>query len=166
MHGIEIDNENKKARIEEEIDELKAKLDDKKKELSAKEEEIQSKKSNNDDDTFISKAETEKKSIEKELKNLENQINSKRKEMEKTNTEQQSSDGSSLEVFNTKGNKKNTKPATSKQQFEIRKLPQLPQVGKLFTSGGHSYLAIEFWEDYELGEIEAERLKAKLCATK
>ena len=118
------------------------------------------------EDTFISKAETEKQSIEKELKILENQTSSKQKEIEKINAEQKSSDGSSLEVFNTKGNKKNTKPATSKQQFEIQKLPQLPQVGKLFTSGGHSYLAIEFWEDYELGKIEAERLKAKLCATK
>ena len=45
-------------------------------------------------------------------------------------------------------------------------LPQLPQVGELYESGDQSYLAIEYWDQYEQATKEAQRLKAKLCAIK
>jgi len=44
--------------------------------------------------------------------------------------------------------------------------PKLPKVGKLYQLNNQYFLAIEFWEEYELGKKEAERLKANLCAIK
>lgn len=44
--------------------------------------------------------------------------------------------------------------------------PKSTKVGKLFTNNQQIYLAIEFWEEYEEGKREAERLNAILCAIK
>ena len=49
---------------------------------------------------------------------------------------------------------------------DLQQYPQLPTIGKLFQVDSQSFLAIEFWEEYEQGKIEAERLKANLCVTK
>jgi hypothetical protein len=45
-------------------------------------------------------------------------------------------------------------------------LQQLPTIGKLFQVNSQQFLGIEFWEQYEQGKKEAERLKANLCAIK
>ena len=54
----------------------------------------------------------------------------------------------------------------SVRNFEIQNLPQLPQIGILYSAGGNHFLAIEYWEEYPLGKEEAKRLNSKLCATK
>ena len=119
---------------------------------------------NKTSDKFIHKVEDDIKKSEKEIKNLENQVNFKQKEIEKIGSEN-TGGGSSLEVFN-RGNKNSQKNSEIEKKFEIQNLPQLPKVGKLWQSNGKSYLAIDYWEDYELGVQESERLKAELCATK
>ena len=168
MHGIEIDEENRKAKLQEEINEIDEQIKTKQQELTEKKEELADKKKNTKSDdktahTFIKKLDDEIQKIEKSIKNFENQKNSKQKEIEKGNNENRRA-GSSLDAFGNTGNKQ--KNQSGGKSFELQNLPQLPQVGTLYQAGGKSFLAIEYWEDYEQGKAEAERLKAELCATK
>lgn len=167
-HGIEIDEENRKAKLQEEINEIDEQIKSKQQELTEKKEELADKKKNTKSDdktahTFIKKLEDEIQNIEKSIKNFENQKNSKQKEIEKGSDENRSA-GSSLDAFSNTGNKQ--KNQSGGKSFELQNLPQLPQVGKLYQAGGKSFLAIEYWEDYEQGKDEAKRLNAELCATK
>lgn len=50
--------------------------------------------------------------------------------------------------------------------IEETKLPFLPSVGKLYNAKGIDYLSISFWEEYDIANIEAQRLNAKLCANR
>lgn len=168
MHGIEIENENRKAKLQEEINEIDEQIKSKQQELTQKKEELADKKKNTKSDdktahTFIKKLEDEIQKIEKSIKNFENQKNSKQKEIEKGSDENRRA-GSSLDAFSNAGNKQ--KNQSGGKSFELQNLPQLPHVGTLYQAGGKSFLAIEYWEDYEQGKAEAERLKAELCATK
>ena len=168
MHGIEIENENRKAKLQEEINEIDEQIKSKQQELTEKKEELADKKKNTKSDdktahTFIKKLEDEIQKIEKSIKNFENQKNSKQKEIEKGSDENRSA-GSSLDAFSNTGNKQ--KNQSGGKSFELQNLPQLPQVGTLYQAGGKSFLAIEYWEDYEQGKAEAKRLNAELCATK
>lgn len=167
-HGIEIENENRKAKLQEEINEIDEQIKSKQQELTKKKEELADKKKNIKPDdktahTFIKKIEDEIQNIEKSIKNLENQKNSKQKEIEKGSDENRRA-GSSLDAFSNAGNKQ--KNQSGGKSFELQNLPQLPQVGTLYQAGVKSFLAIEYWEDYEQGKAEAERLNAELCATK
>ncbi|MBP5369884.1 MAG: hypothetical protein J6Z01_15675 [Bacteroidales bacterium] len=163
-HGVDIENENHKANLKDEIERLESQIEDKKKELEEQKAKLDNKVDNKTSDKFIHKVEDDIKKSEKEIKNLENQVNFKQKEIEKIGSEN-TGGGSSLEVFN-RGNKNSQKNSEIEKKFEIQNLPQLPKVGKLWQSNGKSYLAIDYWEDYELGVQESERLKAELCATK
>lgn len=167
-HGIEIENENRKAKLQEEINEIDEQIKSKQQELTKKKEELADKKKNikpddKTENTFITKLEDEIQNIDKSIQNLENQKNSKQKEIEKGNNENRRA-GSSLDAFSNTGNKQ--KNQSGGKSFELQNLPQLPQVGTLYQAGGKSFLAIEHWEDYEQGKVEANRLKAELCATK
>lgn len=167
MHGIEIENENRKAKLQEEINEIDEQINSKQQELTEKKGKLADKKKNikpddKTENTFIKKLEGEIQNIEKSIKNLKNQKNSKQKEIEKGSDENRSA-GSSLDAFSNTGNKQ--KNQSGGKSFELQNLPQLPQVGTLYQAGGKSFLAIEYWEDYEQGKAEAERLKAELCAT-
>ena len=50
--------------------------------------------------------------------------------------------------------------------IEATNLPFLPSVGKLYNAKGIDYLSISFWEEYDIANIEAQRLNAKLCANR
>lgn len=114
------------------------------------------------EDVFIQKDMDEENNIIKERERIENKINAKESEkdkIEKENTEP--AERSSLDVFSKK---KQSSGIYGK--FDIQNIPQLPQIGKLFSYERNTYLAIEYWEDYNLGKEEAERFNAKLCAIK
>lgn len=114
------------------------------------------------ENVFIQKDMDEENNIIKERERIENKINAKKSEkdkIEKENTEP--AERSSLDVFSKK---KQSNGISGK--FGIQNIPQLPQTGKLFSHERNTYLAIEYWEDYNLGKQEAERFNAKLCAIK
>ena len=114
------------------------------------------------EDVFIQKDMDEENNIIKEREGIKNKINAKKSEkdkIEKENTEP--AERSSLDVFSKK---KQSNGISGK--FNIQNIPQLPQIGKLFSHERNTYLAIEYWEDYNLGKQEAERFNAKLCAIK
>lgn len=114
------------------------------------------------EDVFIQKDMDEENNIIRERERIENKINAKESEkdkIEKENTEP--AERSSLDVFSKK---KQSNGISGK--FDIQNIPQLPQIGKLFSYERNTYLAIEYWEDYSLGKQEAERFNAKLCAIK
>lgn len=169
-HGFEIDVENRKAKVNEEIDALQKQIDDKQQELSKKNAELDSKKQELENSEseyekiFVSKLESEIKDVEKSIQHLENQKKSKQKEIVKIESEGSGS-GSSLDAFDSGKNRKRKNDDNGKP-FEIQNLPQLPRVGKLYLYNGNAYLAIENWEDYEIGKTEADRFSAKLCAIK
>jgi chromosome segregation ATPase len=49
-------------------------------------------------------------------------------------------------------------------ELPVPQFPQLPSLGVLYKQNNQDYLAIQYWEDYDQGKVEADRLKAKLCA--
>lgn len=171
-HIAEIEIENSKAKLDEEIKKLKVekseyqneknKLEFKKQEMEA---ESQSKEiDDRNQRQFINKCEDDIKNIDRKIKYLQNQI--KNKEQEKKNKQiTQNETESSLEEFIV--TKKDMYSNFKKELIQFpNDLQQLPQVGELFLVDSHPYLAIKYWEDYEAAEKEAERLKAKLCAIK
>jgi len=112
---------------------------------------------------FRGKYEEEKKKKIKRIENIDNEIKSKEKELEKIEKHQQSNEGSSLN--SVLGKEQNNKNLIQNKEFYIPSdIKHLPQIGTLFELGEKKYLEIEFWEDYEIGKKEAERLNAKLCA--
>jgi hypothetical protein len=111
---------------------------------------------------FIDKIKSEIENIEREVKRNNDEI--KRKENEKSRTNQNAESKSSLDEFVT--NQSSKQSLSNNKSLAVSDLPQLPKIGKLYQLNGQSYLAIEYWEQYDLGKTEAERLKAKLCAIK
>lgn len=111
---------------------------------------------------FINKLKSEIENMQREVKRIEDEIN--RKENEKSKSSQQSGSKSSLTEFVSNEPSKQT--SNSGKMLSIPDLPQLPKVGTLYQLNSQPYLAIEFWEQYEQGKSEADRLKAKLCAIK
>ena len=109
--------------------------------------------------TFIQKLKDDISKIEKQIKKYQNDIENKEKEKNKEVKPNEKT--SALDELDSSSKSQ----ANEKGIFvPIPNLPQLPQTGKLYQLGKDSYLAIEFWEEYEQGKKEAERLKAKLCA--
>jgi hypothetical protein len=112
--------------------------------------------------TFISKTESEIKDYERKINSLKNQIGAKEKEK---NKQIQPTDSSSLnELIGDTPSKRSG--AEKPKLVQIPNLDQLPTIGELFQVNSQHFLAIEFWEQYEQGKKEAERLKANLCAIK
>jgi septal ring factor EnvC (AmiA/AmiB activator) len=70
--------------------------------------------------------------------------------------------GSVLSGLSGGGKKTNQSGQTG--ELDVPHFPRLPLTGSLYTHNGQDYLAIVYWEDYNKGKEEAERLKAKLCA--
>lgn len=111
---------------------------------------------------FVNKLKSEIENIEKEVRRIGDEI--KRKEQDKSRSNQQSDRKSSLdEILSNQAGKQH---AASSKVLSVPDLPHLPEVGKLYQLNGQHYLAIEYWDEYETGKAEAERLKAKLCAIK
>lgn len=111
---------------------------------------------------FINKLKSEIENIQREVKRIEDEI--KRKESEKSKSGQQSENKSSLSEFFS--NESSKQSSNSGKLLSIPNLQQLPKVGKLYQLNSQPYLAIEFWDEYDQGKSEADRLKAKLCAIK
>lgn len=111
---------------------------------------------------FINKLKSEVENIQREVKRIEDEI--KRKENEKSKSSQQSGNKSSLSEYVS--NESSKQSSSSGKILSVPDLPQLPQIGKLYQLNSQPYLAIEFWEQYDQGKTETDRLKAKLCAIK
>ncbi|MBN2890938.1 MAG: hypothetical protein JXL97_03650 [Bacteroidales bacterium] len=110
---------------------------------------------------FRNKFEEEKKRFESEIRKIEQEIERKEKEKSKigNETDQQTSS------LNFVISGKESKSKNQKLEFTVpEKLLSLPKIGELYEQGNQKFLAIEFWEDYEIGKQETERLNAKLCA--
>jgi len=154
-HKIKNDLYNIAVQWIKEKDELEKKL----KEIQDVDHCLQELEEINEDSTFVQKLKDDISKIEKQIKKYQNDIENKEKEKNKEVKPNEKTsalyelDSSSKSQANEKG-----------IFVPMPNLPQLPQTGKLYQLGKESYLAIEFWEEYEQGKKEAERLKAKLCA--
>ena len=113
---------------------------------------------------IINKVEDEKNKIEKDIKELENKIKYEESEKQKINSQDEKEESSLTAILSKKDQKHQN--ATPAKGLDIQNLPQLPQTGNLFSANGDNFLAIENWEEYNDGKIEAEKFKAKLCAIK
>lgn len=147
----EIELENKKAKLDEEIETLEKQLNEKQEALKKLNPPVNK--------SFEEKNKTDKKNLENEIARLRNQIKSKEDERNKIS----SNDSQKKETSSLDFSKQNNQKKEEIKKFEIQNLPYLPEKGKLFSVNGTSYLAIEFWEEYEIGKNEAQRLNAKLC---
>ncbi|MEZ4935959.1 MAG: hypothetical protein R2799_00035 [Crocinitomicaceae bacterium] len=111
---------------------------------------------------FLNKIKSEIENLEKEVKRNNDEI--MRKENEKSKTNQNAFSKSSLDEFVS--NQPSQQISSNNKYLLVPDMPQLPIIGKLYELNNQSYLAIEFWEQYHQGKLEADRLKAKLCAIK
>jgi uncharacterized phage infection (PIP) family protein YhgE len=111
---------------------------------------------------FIEKIKSEIQNLEREINRNNDEI--KRKEIEKSKSNQNIDAKSSLDEFVT--NQSSKQSSTNNKSLAVPNLPQLPQIGKLYQLNNQTYLAIEYWEQFDLGKNEAERLNANLCAIK
>lgn len=158
----EIETEDRKAKLDGEIEILKNEVLAKESDLASKKQELESKQKDEDQKKFVSKTQGELNEIDKKIKSLKNQIEGKEKEKNKQVS--QSSSSSLNEIVGDKNSKQNN---SGKVQFvQMPELQQLPTTGKLFQVNSQQFLGIEFWEQYEQGKKEAQRLKANLCAIK
>jgi len=112
---------------------------------------------------FLSKLKNDIANFDKEIKRLQDEI--KRKETQKARDSETSEEKSSSleELVTGKANKDKKQDSNS---LNVPNLPSLPEVGTLFQKSAQDYLAIAYWEEFELGVNEAKRLNAKLCAIK
>lgn len=111
---------------------------------------------------FINKLKSEMENIQREVNRIENEI--KRKESEKYKSSPLNENKSSLIEFVS--NESSEQSSNSGKLLSVPDLPHLPKVGKLYQLNSQPYLAIEFWEQYDQGKSDANRLKAKFCAIK
>ncbi|MCC5945691.1 MAG: hypothetical protein JJT94_12210, partial [Bernardetiaceae bacterium] len=110
---------------------------------------------------FRNKFEDEKKKFQREIREIEQKIERKEKEKSKIGNEQEQQISSLNSILSEKEDKSKNK----KTEFSISEnLLRLPKIGELHEQGNQKYLAIEFWEDYEIGKQEIELFNAKLCA--
>lgn len=161
----EIETEDRKAKLDEEIENLKAQISEQESALETKKKGLEEKQKDDEQKKFVPKTQGEINDIEKKIKLLKNQIDGKEKEKSKQIS--QSNSSSLNELVGNQNLKQNDSGKSQLVQMpDLQQYPQLPQVGKLFQVNSQQYLAIEFWEEYEQGKKEAKRLKANLSAIK
>jgi len=108
------------------------------------------------------------KTNEKKIEELNRHIKKKDREISEKKSEKDKKP-SEKQPRSPLGNLRKQENSVSKntpRQKEILhpELPCLPEVGLLYQANGKAYLAIKYWEDFEKGQVEADRLKATLCA--
>lgn len=111
--------------------------------------------------TAISEAES--KDNRTEIQYLKEILQGKQAQKADILQEQESTESSTLDDF--LGGKTETRKRTNKDDVPDYH-PKASKTGKLFTYNQKLYLAIDFWEQYEEGKKEAERLNDILCTTK
>lgn len=161
----EIETEDRKAKLDEEIENFKAQISEQESALETKKKEVEEKQKDEEQKKFVPKTQGEINDIDKKIKFLKNQIDGKEKEKSKQISKSNSSSLNEL-VGNQNLKQNDFGKSQLVQILDLQQYPQLPQVGKLFQVNSQPFLAIEFWEEYEQGKKEAERLKATLCAIK
>jgi len=153
----EISEQNRKVQIEEKIKKCRTETEALEKKCVEKEEILKKFEQETESKENNFKEDENNKMIKKEIKELKIQIKNKNNE---------------INQFNEQINKP-VKQNDKKQLNHFKYLPdlqiqipkeKLPEKGKLFNHDNKKYLAIEYWEDYETGKKEAERLGAILCA--
>jgi hypothetical protein len=161
----EIDEENRKAKIDENITTIKKEIAEKEEQMKNLElEKVEKeniakdeKKTEKEISTIKSKYQSDIDKTKNEIRRLNNEIEQKEKQKKAIPTYKQET--SSLEVFNKKQSTKN-----SQSELTVPSLQYLPKTGTLWQSDGKTYLAIKDWDDFDLGKQEAKRLSARLCA--
>lgn len=109
--------------------------------------------------TFKSKLEGDISRIKKDIELMKSKI--KQKDKDKNNPIHDSKYKSELsELISTKPNQSGK---GKKITLQVPSLSCLPETGRLYKAGGQDYLAIQNWEEFETGQNEAARFKAKLC---
>ena len=111
---------------------------------------------------FSNITENKRSKIEKKIKNISSQIKIKEKELNQIGSISSKSKSSSL--HSVIGTKKTSIKMGKNKEFTIPDIKSVPKVGTLYKSDSNKYLEIEFWEDFDLGESEANRFSAVLCA--
>ena len=158
-NSSEIKEKNRQAEIEEQIankekekENYNETLNIKKDKLTEIEKEINEL---GDNKKMMEQKNNEKKNINGEIKKIEikiqeinNNINNEKEKLKKVS--------------------QNTGEAANVLSSDLT-LKYIPVIGErkkdiLFQCNGQNYLAIEYWEEYEEGKAEADRLGAKLCA--
>lgn len=113
---------------------------------------------------FVDKIKEESVKMKKEIEGIGNNISRKEKERNGIKPTEKKEEESSLSLV-TEKNKGQKIATTNENSLQNPNLQPLPQVGELYEVGNQNYLAIEYWEEYDLGKNEAKRLNAKLCTT-
>jgi hypothetical protein len=161
----EIETEDRKAKLEEEIENLKIQISEQEVALQKKKKELEEKQKDEEQKKFVSKTQSEINDIDKKIKSFKNQIDGKEKEKNKQIS--QSNSSSLFELIGDKNSKQlNSVKSQLVQMPDLQKYPQLPTIGKLFQLNSQQFLVIQYWEEYEQGMKEVERLKANLCTIK
>jgi hypothetical protein len=113
------------------------------------------------DTTFKSKLEGDIHRIQKDIELRKREIEKKEKEKNKPVHDSISKPESSLQKLKPNSNQSGSGQKTT---LHVPSLPYLPKTGQLYRADGKDYLAIQDWEEFEIGQKEAVRLNAKLCA--
>jgi uncharacterized coiled-coil protein SlyX len=185
----ELNEENRKAKIKEDIDaketrkkELNEELVKKEMELKETEEKIKTLSDGLKDMEKQSKEKTAekeiknkemedkkvaKKRIEGDIDKLRNKIKNITNDISNLNTQlknpakEEKNESSTLS--NLKSGGKTPNQSGPINELSVPQFPHLPHTntGELFQHNGQAYLAITDWEDYDKGKKETERLKAE-----
>jgi len=187
-HSNELEKENKKTIIKEDIEKIKSEYQDLQSKISNSESEISDLQKKIEDcksgietlknqkadykyiETELKKLETEQTSSKRNLNSLISDLDRRTKELKQKESELDNIDSKENKSSHLNVLKKNNNNMQNVQKesnsFEIKDIPPyLPKVGELFINEGRNYLAISDWDDYALGKSESERLNAILCAT-
>jgi hypothetical protein len=164
----ELNEEFRRTKIDNEIKEINGQINEKRRELekineqvTEQEKEQASKTPNTPSPDFSKKYSADKQDIEKKIKQLED----KRKEKEKEKASkipEQPKKTSPLSNIIFKNKLADAKSAET--SLEVSNLKPLPSTGSLYQLDNQSYLAITDYDEFEIGQKEAARLNAKLCA--
>lgn len=122
-----------------------------------------------DKNTLESKSEKDLESIQKKIDSKEAELSIKQEALKKMGNEFKYESNSKcgdkeLEAVMKKGKKDIQKISNNKFKAFTADIPSedLPQVGTLYQQGKKRELAITYWQELEIGESEASRLKAEL----
>lgn len=109
---------------------------------------------------FAEKIKTDITKKEKEMEQIQREIHKKEKEKGQNIPEKEAEKSSLNEILG----KKEAIVSPLETDLQNPNLGPLPHTGKLYELGNQAYIAIEYWEEYEQGKVEALRFSAKLCA--
>jgi hypothetical protein len=154
------------AKIESELEELTGKKNREKNpaQADAADEKRKSLQAIEGRSVFIEKAQGEIEKLESSIKAKKREIEQKEKEKISAPASKPKQESSINAAIGKKPDKSNSGEKSG--PLAVPALPRLPRIGTLYQSNSQNYLAIKYWEEFDAGKSEADRLIAKLCAEK